>query len=379
MSDYTLTQTRVDDLNENLTTLLVDGVNLPIEVGAVIPESSILTFVAGTGRGFYPTGETNDNGSVPLTSTYFRYRINGYNVYISGVLSEDKKTSVLDMSFLVNGTSPLLYVDTVQVDEKTLGTNKVYLIDQDLLGQINNNRFRSGYNTTDGSYTSLDYGNYILSVLQLPFLVDPDSILDPESVQLADWTIPVEAPLLSTDKIFLDMGTISIPMVKNNMFDYVGVKAVVNLPRVDSFEIDLNYVIGQTLSIVYIIDAYTGLATINIKSTFTNNTVITLQADLGISIPNATPSILNGTILSNGDISVGGDNGILTPFVEIYSENPILADGIFTVPVLDENVLLNETGYIEVNNIDLICDATTNEKNDIISLLKGGIFIKGTE
>jgi len=128
MSDYTLTQTRVDDLNENLTTLLVDGVNLPIEVGAVIPESSILTFVAGTGRGFYPTGETNDNGSVPLTSTYFRYRINGYNVYISGVLSEDKKTSVLDMSFLVNGTSPLLYVDTVQVDEKTLGTNKVYLI-----------------------------------------------------------------------------------------------------------------------------------------------------------------------------------------------------------------------------------------------------------
>jgi len=138
-------------------------------------------------------------------------------------------------------------------------------------------------------------------------------------------------------------------------------------------------VIGQTLSIVYIIDAYTGLATINIKSTFTNNTVITLQADLGISIPNATPSILNGTILSNGDISVGGDNGILTPFVEIYSENPILADGIFTVPVLDENVLLNETGYIEVNNIDLICDATTNEKNDIISLLKGGIFIKGTE
>ncbi|WP_459625869.1 hypothetical protein, partial [Enterobacter hormaechei] len=61
--------------------------------------------------------------------------------------------------------------------------------------------------------------------------------------------------------------------------------AILHLPRASSVNIDLEYVIGQSLRVVYAIDAYSGLATINVTSERTGEVIVTKTADIGISIP----------------------------------------------------------------------------------------------
>lgn len=357
---YTITNSDYAGMVENGVTITSNGGNVVEGTELFVGDS--LVAKAADGRLFYKTS-VNPNVSIYM---YWRDGL-GQPLYKPFNISDDFKTATYTIELLPSGGYERLTALTEQVDVVT-GNNNVYLIDKDILTQLNTDRF------VYKNEQLYDYGQYILGLLQLPFAIDDSLILDSENITLADLKTKAKAPKISTDKIEVDLGKISIPEKFNNLLDYNNTNAILHLPRIDSINIDLDYVIGQTISIKYIIDCYNGTATVNISSSKINEVIVTKKIDMGVSIPMA--NVITGATTDNNNIDVGGDNGVKTPFIEIVKSEFIKADGVFTIPIIDEDLISKQRGFIKVENIDLNSKATKLEKEYIISTLNSGVIIK---
>ena len=217
-----------------------------------------------------------------------------------------------------------------------------------------------------------DYGQYILGLIDLPFAIDPNYILENENVILGNKQISVQTPKINSDIIRVDLGKIVVDGEFNNSLDYVGVTALLHLPRLSPINIGLEYVIGCEIGIKYYIDVYDGTATINISSSKVDDVIITQKVNMGFNVPYIN-EVSAG--VENSSISVGGDNGVTRPFIELVKTELILPTGFYTIPVIDEGNLTGKTGYIEVDNINLNTTATAIERELIINTLKSGVII----
>ena len=157
------------------------------------------------------------------------------------------------------------------------------------------------------------------------------------------------------------------------MLDFAGTQAIIHLPLAPSIVLELEYVIGQTLGIYYLLDCYTGTATINITSTKLEGVISSTRVNIGVRVPYMANSY---TAPENTGVVAGGDNGVKIPYIELISHNAILPNGFFTIPVVDERIINGQTGFIKVDNVELVTGALGNEKAQIISLLNSGVIIK---
>lgn len=312
-----------------------------------------------------------------IASIYFR--LGGKYGFQSApfTLSEDKKTATFTATATpsTNLAYQALLVTTEQVTPEIVGTNNVYLINDDILSQVNNKRFKTV--TSSGSTPDevvYDYGQFILSVLSLPFTIPDEYIINDENIILANLDTGVSAPALNNDRITFDLGDIVVPSVNGNLLDYANTTVLLHLPRVDTIALESQFVIGHTINIKYVLDCYTGRATINIYSSKTGSIIASSVVDIGVNVPFA--NLHNNAVLDNGSIEVGGNNGITQPFIEVVRNEPVLPDGFFTIPVIDEALLNTATGFVQVENIELKTDALRNEKEMLINILNSGVIIK---
>ena len=102
--------------------------------------------------------------------------------------------------------------------------------------------------------------------------------------------------------------------------------------------------------------------------------VLTSNVNLGVNIP----YMFNETMpsVNNVNVILGGDNHIRSPYIELVQNTPILADGFFTIPIVDENLLNTCDGFIRVEEIELQSNALSYEKSLILNALKSGVIIK---
>lgn len=348
---FTFTADHVADLTNSHVTMTING--SPVVAGSTIVEGDSLVATAISGYEFYKD---------PLASIYLQRIGNRYPF----TLSSDNKTATYTVGAI---NYDVFDVATKLPTPETKAGNNVYIVDNDKLSQITENRF-----VLTGTDVLLDYGQYILSVLELPFTIDPALIAGTENVMLGDKDTHVAANKVSVDVLPVNMGDITIPETYNNLLDYDNTTAILHLPFAPSINIDPEYVIGQTLSVEYLIDCYTGKATINIKSTKIGGAVIDQKiVSLGINIPYAQ---FTGGDITNSNIEVGGDNRIKIPFIEIVRSDAPLKDGLFSAVIVDEKILNTQTGFITVDNIDLVSKAIKSEKDELISILNGGVIIK---
>ena len=223
--------------------------------------------------------------------------------------------------------------------------------------------------------TTVDFGKYIIGAIDLPFEIQPDQITGSQNISLGKSTTGINAELLTTDAIRVDMGSIFVPRVKDNLLDFANTVAVLHLPYAESVMIDIDYVIGETISIEYLVSLYDGLAIINVSSSKIDGIINTRNVDLNVSIPFG--NIDNNP--SNNDpknVELGGDNGIKTPHIEILRNDAVLENGFFTIPIIDESALINQIGFVKVDEIELMTSATMTERNKINSLLTSGVILK---
>lgn len=355
-----------DISNADLAQLVTYGVTLtkdgkPVtELYTKIYKGSVMLATCDDQREFTPDEVYFGVGTLGSVDSYVKFTIDS---------TKRAASLTYPQALPASNSVILLQTKTQQYIPDVVGSNKVYLIDNDKLASVNEQRF---YENID-SGVFYDYGQYILSVIQLPFNVPPSMIAQSEPIQLATKALTVSAPLITDDVIILDMGEITVAGTYNDLRDYVNTVALLHLPRIQAFAIDLEYVINQTIHIKYLIDVYTGQATVNIHSTTTGTTILTQEVNLGVQVP-----MVNKTddMVENSNISVGGDNEILTPYIEIIRNPAILANGKFTIPIIDEALISTAQGFIKVEEVELKTDALRAEKSEIVSQLQNGVIIK---
>lgn len=362
---YTVSVEDVKQLTVNEVSANVNGA--PIVAGSVLRLGDVITAVISGNRHFYTRTETPEVSSMYFTCEDF---LMGDFDYRGFELSNNNQTAVFTMTDVAGGfVYKFLNISTKIETPSVVGANNVYEIDYEKLTQINKERFTK-YAGRDDPF---DYGQYILSVLEFPFTIPIEVIGGPANIQLADKTLKVSGLKLLDDSITVDMGVITVPEKVGNLLDYVKTKAVLHLPRSPSIVLDLEYVIGQTLGVSYILDVYTGTATINVTSTKLNGVVSSNQVDIGVKVPYMANAYSQP---ENTGVVAGGANGVLTPYVEIIRNESTLSNGFFTAPIVDESLIGAQSGFVKIDNVDLICSALSDEKTRIISALSNGVIIK---
>lgn len=365
---YTLTADDIDALTINQIDYKINGVTAIL--GSQLRLGDVCVAKVTGNRKFY-IEQTNPVGT---SIRHFWYDDDtGDMVNLNYALSDNNQTgtfTVIDNSGSISGYGINSFKVSTRIETPSVvGNNNVYKITNDTLTLVNKERFT----IIAGSDTPYDYGQYILSVLQFPFDI-PDNIIGGSSaIQLANKTLTANGEKLLDDVIKVDLGTITVPNTHNNMLDFAGTQAIIHLPRAPSIVLELKYVIGQTLGVYYLLDCYTGTATINITSTKLEGVISSTQVDIGVRVPYMADTY---TAPENTGVEVGGNNGVKIPYIELISHDAILPHGFFTVPVVDETIINGLTGYIKVDNVELVTGALGNEKAQIISLLNSGVIIK---
>lgn len=352
-----VTSAMIETLQTNHVSMFINGVS--VSIGDTALNGDILRITANSGY------ELADKPS------FFKYDDDsGYSGTVYFNIIDENINSELTINLSGNDYLTNLKVITTQVDIVT-GANNLYKITKADLKQINIDRF---VNSGSNPPTVIDYGTNILGVINLPFNIRPDLIQDPELIKLGTHETTVKAPKIKTDKLYLDLGSITVPMPENSL-GFTNTTAIIHLPYANSLNLDINAVLGQIINVEYVIDLYNGNSYVNIKSNKSDSIIASSNVNLGINIPYSSMLGDNNTVY-NSNMSLGGDNHVKTPYIEIIQNIPILGNGFFTSPITAESNLNNEQGFIQVENIDLKVKASSNEKDMILSILKNGVIIK---
>lgn len=319
-----------------------------------------------------PTGVSNGDKIELVTSDYdlvsdanYLYGRGDFGEprYFYFSISDDKKLGELTVNSF-SGNYERLNLESTPSSSSVGNSNSFIVTDSDI-EKINNDRFVLKNDEL------IDYGQFIISLLQLPYKLPESYIGDLADVYLANIKTSVNTNKLKNYLIELDLGIIKTP-AKNNILDYFDTVCVLYLPRIEPINIDPTYVIGYELSVKYIIDVYSGNVSVIINSSNSDSPIINKVVNLGVNIPMGNP-VNSGSVINN-NIVIGADNGILTPYVEIMRGD--FKDFFFNVPVKDELKISECTGYIEIEKIKLTTKATYYEKDAIINMLKSGVIIK---
>lgn len=344
-------------LQTNNASMFINDV--PVSIGSTAVNGDVIRIKANSGY------ELADKPSFYIYSDNSGYQ-GSFNLdLIDENINAEKVIDLSYDNYLTN-----LDVITTQVDI-VAGANNLYKINKADLKQINIDRF---VNSGSNPPTVIDYGTNILGVINLPFNIAPEYIQDPELIKLGTHETTVTAPKVVTDKLYLNLGDISVPMPENSL-GFTNATALIHLPYANSLTLDINEVLGQIINVEYVIDLYNGNSYVNIKSNKSDSIIASSSVDLGVNIPYSSMLGNNNTVY-NSNMSLGGDNHVKTPYIEIIQNIPILGNGFFTAPITAETTLANEQGFIQVSEINLNVTATSDEKDMILLALKNGVIIQ---
>lgn len=324
----------------------------------------------------YTNGEVIDstkNVVITATSGYefkntYHYEDNGYSYDLTKSL--DKTTLTIDTT-KITGLSDITlndnYVATLPV-ETIGGFCNLYKVTEDELSQLSKVRFQKD-STSD---TVVDYGSSITQLYILPLNLPSDIIGDKSHIILGSFDSQVESTLLNNYTVDYEMGSIEVPAKYNNAYDFINTTCTLRVPFFNAVALDPENVVGHTISIKFTLDLYSGNVTMNVTSDFTGGIIYSATANIVTQIPfiqKQNNSVVNQ--LSNVFKYV-----ISTPVIEVVRNIPYQADnstfGRETVQVAKLNTV---HGYCEIDNVNLVTLATNDEKDEIIDLLKEGVFI----
>ena len=360
---HTISQGDLDAFTAAHAALTINGT--PIALGDKIFPGDTIRATAGEGYVF----TQNPNAPDGFISVQYQYLDSGGFNYLEREGDSFKAGFQVVPNYGAFGQFQVS--TTLEQPEDVRGFNNVYEVNDDQLKLLATQRFVS---MPDGG-EQIDYGKYILGLIELPFTIDPAMVIDQQNISLGPLGTSINADYLNSDLIRLDLGTINVVGTKGNFLDYKDTVAKLHLPYCDSIALDLEMVIDQTISVEFLISLYDGTAIVNVRSSKTDDIITTQNIDMNISIPfgavNEYPSKNNPS-----NIKLGGDNGIRTAFIELLRNDAVLESGFFTVPIVDEKPLTGYNGFVRVEEINLSSKATSYEKDLIVNKLNAGVIIK---
>ena len=299
-----------------------------------------------------------DDGFIFLNE--FKYKQAGVTKYLNK--SADNKMLYKDLD--TRGLN-LNDVYTAVTEPKTIGSFvHLYKTNDNELSALAKARFK------DVSGNTVDYGQYISALYRIP--VDLSNITgDTSNIMLGQYDSMVASTLLNQYLLDIDGGTINIPEKFNNAYDYLNTECILHLPFLDEINLSPHYVVNQTINIKYKLDLYSGTLTANIYSSYLNSIV---ASTMGVIVTNI-PFIQKQTDNVVNSLTRVFTNLIPTAFMEVTRNIPYDNVNIYGKECIDFDMIGNKTGYLKCVNVSLVTEATKNEKNEIVSLLKDGIIL----
>ena len=291
-------------------------------------------------------------------------------------ISEDKKTATKTLDVSRNYSTFSVKTDQDVSINVLGGINNVYKVNADIMKALTKERFFMSTSGTSGEYMTFDYGQYIINLVQVPFSIPVANVIGSEPIQLALLETKTVAPMINTDLVNYNLGSINIIGDKGNLLDFNNKQAILHLPFSDPIVLDNQYVIDETISINLEINMYTGTGTYNISTTKIDEVIFTKTVSLGINIPLANFYSMESKQILTSSLEWAGDNKLRIAYIELVDKNSDLNSGFFNTPIMDDTTLNNVQGYFSVVNANIKLQASSSEKSQIMSMLQSGVIIK---
>lgn len=298
-----------------------------------------------------------------------QYTYLDYNIENTMVKSDDRTKLTIPYSSISQlGNIELNdnYVATVPV-ETIGGFCNLYKVTEKELTQLSKARFDKDVSAG----TIIDYGSAITQLYILPLAIPAELIGDKSNIILGSLDSKVESTLLNNYIYEIDMGSITVPEKYTNVYDYINTTVTLRVPFFSAITLDVENVIGHTISIKYTVDLYSGNVTMNVTSDFTGSIIYSSTQNIVTQIPFVQKQN-NGIV---NQLSNVYKYQIATPVIEVVRNIPYDDASEFGKSSVWSGTLSEIDGYCEVNKIQLNTSATNEEKDDIIDLLKEGVFI----
>ncbi len=242
--------------------------------------------------------------------------------------------------------------------------NRVYLVDSDKIREFSNV-------VAKPPETNIDYSDFIIRLISLPFKLDENLTEVSAPIVLGGLITEILAPVLNTDLISVNLGTVEVSGFKNNSLDFTACEYKLFLPFSDLvIELEPKFILDGQISVMYVLDAYSGDVTVNVYSEVQPEPIKTAKITLGRTIPF---KMFNDSLQSNVGAFNGANNGVLTAYIQKIEK--VVSDGEYANTVKVEGVLGGYSGFISAEEIKIETKATLEEILDIKSILKNGVYI----
>ena len=216
----------------------------------------------------------------------------------------------------------------------------------------------------------LDMGKYFHNLYSTPFDLSEHRLPTATNVLVGGRSLDTKACLMESSVVEIDLGTIEVPPKYNNAYDYVNTACYLHVPFMNSVELDVARVIGKVVHAEYVLDLYSGKATLNIYSD--GLIMNSIEVNLGLKIPfyqHLTDTITWQTT-SNMLLST-----VTTPYIEVVRNIPYDETGVYGFNRIESGVIGDYTGFVVVSSVQLTTNATRVEQREIERLLAGGVYL----
>lgn len=231
------------------------------------------------------------------------------------------------------------------------------------------NKLISYFQTTANGDTEIqdyDYTRFINQVYRLPFSIPSSIEVDTTKVSAGLFNLNMNTKTIKVDHYDIDIGTIKID--SKDATSYNAIKATLYLPFISSVQLDINDIVGHTISITYRINLLNGMNTLIVE----NENGLIYNQNVNI----ATNLQLFGAYY---DKNVGSLNSVLNnnlrqAYIVIERKTPIT--NLLTYPTTEHGLISDYKGLTKFANTQLHLDATFQEKQEILAQLEQGVNIK---
>lgn len=340
-------------------------------------ESNTITIKADDGYEFQTAPKISyyayDKTSLPWKRFYYDFE---FTMVSATEYTYTFKADSLNKVYTVSAVA----VAKTDVTDK-YGLIAVYKPTKDILTQLSKVRFAVP-KVTPYKYEStvvvetvsdeyVDTGKYIISLRKMYF---PVPSTETEKIMLGPYTTDIDCPIVGTDTVTLDMGTVQITGKNKNTLDYKNTEMQIYLPFIGLTDIDTADFMDKDVGLKYEVNVITGecLAII----TADGEVMKTESGNASFQVP----YILNFHETVNNDLKPNSNYLLETkPFIYVKSYNPAAPDT--SMPYNDTKFYAQFStlsGYTQAQEIDfeVVHDyITKTEIDEIISLIENGVFL----
>lgn len=308
---------------------------------------------------------------------FYNYDLNGGNYFKDTAKATNKNT----ISFTMHAGSfdglkyqpvkpEIIAVANPEKENVSTGLDSIHIYHM-RNAELDNlsNKLISYFQTTASGDTEIqdyDYTRFINQVYRLPFSIPSSIEVDTTKVSAGLFNLDMNTKTIKIDHFDIDIGTIKID--SKDATSYNAIKATLYLPFISSVQLDVNDIVGHTISITYRINLLNGMNTLIVENE--NGLIVNQNVNV------ATNLQLFGAYY---DKNVGSLNSVLNnnlrqAYIVIERKTPIT--NLLTYPTNEHGLISDYKGLTKFANTQLHLDATFQEKQEILAQLEQGVNIK---